>query len=441
MLPADLTTRLRRWALSLVLGYIALGLIWIHFSDRVVEAVVPLSAQPIVQTYKGAGYVVMTGLLLWILLSRLRHTLIQSEELRTRSRTRFIALFDSPIVGLLRWGEAGSILECNRALCDLLGREIDSSVSWPELSTEASAAKLRALNIVANENGSAGPISIELLRGNGQPIAVLAGLVRFPDEPWGGVAFVIDDRERQAAIENYERLNIELESRVETRTAELAYANEELRSFAYTISHDLRSPLRTIDGLASRIAADEPALAESSRQALDRMHVAIVRTTKIIDHVLDLATVSRAELHRDPIDVTLLVQSIAEELHARPGYERVSCVVEPGLTTVGDPRLLHLAFQNLLENAYKFSSTQDLPEVRVFKEAERIVFSDNGVGFDPLGKTQLFEPFRRLHGEEFPGSGVGLSTVDTIIRRHGGEISADSKPGQGARFSVYLPKV
>ena len=236
-------------------------------------------------------------------------------------------------------------------------------------------------------------------------------------------------------------LNQNLEQKVQSRTRELEESNRELESFCYSVSHDLRAPLRSVEGFAKILARDYPmrALDERGSDLIRRMSASAVRMGQLIDDLLRLSRISRSELETRTFDLSNLVQAVAEELETREPARHVEVKIEPDLVVKGDPRLLRIALDNLLGNAWKF--TRDAPSPRlefgslVGNGEVAYYVRDNGAGFDMAHASQLFVPFQRLHRpNEFAGTGIGLATVQRVIRRHGGRIWAESAPGQGASF-------
>jgi PAS domain S-box-containing protein len=239
-------------------------------------------------------------------------------------------------------------------------------------------------------------------------------------------------------------LSSDLERRVQERTAELASANKELESFTYSVSHDLRAPLRGIDGWSCALIDDYgDKLDEQARGYLDRVRAETRRMGQLIDDLLRMSRVTRAEMNRTRVDLSALANSITSRIReANPGRE-TEFTIEPGLTAEGDPRLLDVAITNLLDNAAKFSSKRVNAKVEFGVvdptkndgRKSRFFVRDNGAGFDMAYADQLFGAFQRLHStSEFPGTGIGLATVQRVIQRHGGTICAESKPGEGATF-------
>ncbi|MFC1907704.1 ATP-binding protein, partial [Chloroflexota bacterium] len=235
-----------------------------------------------------------------------------------------------------------------------------------------------------------------------------------------------------------------LEELVEERTSELTAVNKELEAFAYSVSHDLRAPLRSIDGFSQALMEDYPdKLDEQGRGYLQRVRSATQRMGVLIDDLLSLSRVTRSEIRRETVDLSNLAQSIAKELQETQPERQVDFVIEPGLTTSGDSQLLHQLMENLLGNAWKFTGQH--PKARMefgvtqVNGKETFFIRDDGAGFDMAYADKLFGVFQRLHKqEEFPGTGVGLATVQRITHRHGGQVWAEGKVDEGATFYFTL---
>ncbi|MGA9882591.1 MAG: ATP-binding protein [Candidatus Acidiferrales bacterium] len=236
----------------------------------------------------------------------------------------------------------------------------------------------------------------------------------------------------------------ELERRVEERTAQLTHANKELESFSYSVSHDLRAPLRSIDGFSQALLEDcEPQLDEAGRDYLRRIRGSAQRMGLLIDDLLNLARVSRAKIQKQKVDVTALAVSIVNDLRRTQLGREVEIRIEEGVEVWADPGLLRVVLENLLNNAWKFTSKRDHASIEFGYKRDNgkpsYFVSDNGAGFDPKYADRLFGAFQRLHAmNDFPGTGVGLATVQRIISRHGGEVWAESAVGQGASFYFTL---
>jgi signal transduction histidine kinase len=261
--------------------------------------------------------------------------------------------------------------------------------------------------------------------------------------------------EIQNQHEEIDRANALLEQRVADRTRELelrskqlelqgyelAAANRELESFSYSVSHDLRAPLRAIDGFSQALLTDyrDKLLDQRGAHYLERVRAGTQRMSRLIDDLLNLARVTRASLERKDADVSAIAEDVAAELARRNPERTVHCTIEPGLRASADPRLLTIVFENLLGNAWKFTGNVEHAEVEVgrVKDSEELTFfvRDNGAGFDMAYADKLFGAFQRLHRDsEFEGTGIGLATVKRIVARHGGIVRATATPRAGATF-------
>jgi PAS domain S-box-containing protein len=275
---------------------------------------------------------------------------------------------------------------------------------------------------------------------------------RWEVRPWrkdagevGGILIFSEDiTARKQAEEEIRRLNASLERRVLERTAELRAANQELDSFAHAVSHDLRAPLRALNGCALALAEDCGNQLPAEAQAwLDQIGLASHKMGELIDALLALSRSARGEAQRVAVDISALCGPILEELARNEPQRQVHVAVAAGLAAQGDPRMIEALLRNLLSNAWKYTAKAQAPEIRVYVEARAgrrwFCVADNGAGFDMGQAGQLFQPFQRLHPqEEFPGTGIGLATAQRIVRRHGGHIEARGEPGKGAVFCFNL---
>lgn len=228
------------------------------------------------------------------------------------------------------------------------------------------------------------------------------------------------------------------------KTIELQQANTELEAFSYSVSHDLRSPLTLMKGYGE-VLLDQygPKLDEQGRGLLRKISQATDRMNQMTEDLLNLSRAESLPLRLETVDLSALAASVAEDLSVSQPGRQVELLIEPGLTAQGDPNLLRLALENLLRNAWKYTGKKPAAKIEFGKTTENggdvFFIRDNGAGFDMSQADKLFGVFQRLHTtQEFPGTGVGLGTVARIIKRHGGRIWAQAKPGEGATFYFKL---
>ena len=365
------------------------------------------------------------------------------------SETSYRDLFNTVSEAIYILDHEGRFLDVNGGAVRMYGHPRERLIGrTPEYVSAPGKNDLARVQTMMEQAFAGEPQRFEFwgLRANGESFPKDVRLVR---GTWFGkevlIATADDITEQAMAKEEIRRLNADLEKKVSARTAELTSANRELESFAYSISHDLRAPLRGIDGFSHLLKEEyRDKIDPQGRDYLDRIRRAAQRMGSLIDDILDLSRVTRLELHRVSVDLSqLVVELLGEITRSKPG-NRAEISVEPACVAEGDPQLLRLMMQNLLENALKYSSRNATPRVEFGCESidgGKVYFvRDNGVGFDMKYADRLFAPFQRLHKpEEFEGNGIGLATVARIIQRHGGRVWAESIPHIQTTFRFTLP--
>ena len=368
---------------------------------------------------------------------------------KRRSEEKFARIFHaSPVTILISRLDNGCHVDVNRAFEQQFGWKRQEALGataldlglWPDrrahghwLAELRRSGKLRDYETQLRTRG-----------GETRQVVVAAEIVDF-DEVQLVITLIHDTTELRRALQEIKSLNAALENRVRQRTAELSEANKELESFAYSISHDLRAPLRGIDGF-SHLLADEygDRLDAQGREYLQRVRHAAQRMGTLIDDLLELSRVQRRELRREKVDLSQIAREVAEELRKSAPQRSARIDIAEGLQVVGDPQLLRVVLENLLGNAWKYTARQDFTLIGVGRDrredgSNSYFVRDNGVGFDMAYADKLFHPFQRLHkAEDFEGSGIGLASVARIVRRHRGRVWAVSAPGKGAIFHFTL---
>ena len=332
--------------------------------------------------------------------------------------------------GMLVIDREGVVVFANPAAERLLGRPAQAlkgtRFGFPHVPGQSSE-----IDVVAGPTPRTAEMRVVAIGWEGQPAAL---------------ASLRDVTDRKRADDEMRQLSAELELRVRERTAQLEAAIAELEAFSYSVSHDLRAPLRAIHGFA-RMLEDQlgDGLAPEALHSLERVKAGAKTMGTLIDELLKLSRLGRQPLVHTTVDLSALAQEIVAELRADPDPERdVDVSIQRCLRVTGDKQLLRIALVNLLGNAFKFTRHTTNPRVEISgrREGENLSVQvrDNGAGFDPEYADRLFRPFQRLHAEsEFAGTGIGLTTVERVIRRHGGSITASGALGRGASFSFTLP--
>ncbi|MCX7816233.1 MAG: PAS domain S-box protein [Syntrophales bacterium] len=291
-------------------------------------------------------------------------------------------------------------------------------------------------------------LELQLLDKEGKPRwfeVALRGMRNERKRVVGFLGVARDIEERKRVEEELRRLNAELEERVKKRTLELEAAVQDLEAFTYSVSHDLRAPLRSIDGFCAIIAEEYgDLLDEKVKGYFIRIRKAVSHMSRLIDDLLRLSRLGRGELIYEEVDLSRMAREIVDRLREKDRAKSVEVVIHEGMWTRGDRRLLVIALVNLIDNSWKFTVEKEEAYIEVgqtmTKDGNRAFFvKDNGVGFDMRYASKLFTPFQRLHSSErFPGTGIGLVMVKRIIERHGGKVWFESVPGEGATFYFTL---
>ena len=412
----------------------------------------------VLNTLLAAGVVVSLLLfwLVWILVgtqARAQRIALEMTASYRRSEQRFRHALHYSAIGQVLLDTRGAIVEANPAFAEMVGRTPQALLgqSLGDLFDGKTGDALRTsqMDIVVDDRNGVFRATRTLHRNAHELRHVHLTIAPVPGDPDRDIARLVqmeDVTERVRAEATVLTLNRTLEARVATRTRELSEANSELESFAYSVSHDLRAPLRAIEGF-SRILSERHAasLDPAAQDYLARVRKATARMAELIDALLKLSRISRSGLSVAQIDLSAMAHEVIAELaHAEP-ERQVDVQIAPGMCVPGDRALLRTLLENLIGNAWKF--TRDTAQARIEMGVEapsggnetRYFVRDNGAGFDPDYVDKLFRPFQRLHSHEtFPGHGIGLASVKRIVERHGGEASAEGRPGQGATFCFSL---
>jgi len=367
------------------------------------------------------------------------------------ANARYVAMINASQLVMYEWDPNTDAMIYSGQIERILGYTSDEMTGgmtrWMELIHPADVAAFRQAVAAVSRSAPTFSQTYRLFRKDGACRTVQEGGEFIFDH--GGqvtrmVGFVLDITESKMAEAEIRKLNATLEQRVAERTAQLKNSNRELQSFSYAVSHDLRAPLRGIDGWSLALLEDcAPQLDELGREYLGRVRTETQRMGRLIDDLLLLSRTSQSEMHAAEVDISKLAASIMSQLQARDPERRVALVLAPGLSAIGDAGLLSIALTNLFENAWKFTAKVDDARIefgqRQLDGVPTFFVQDNGAGFDMQYAEKLFAPFQRMHkASEFPGTGIGLATVQRIVARHSGRIWAQAVVGVGSTFFFTL---
>jgi PAS domain S-box-containing protein len=369
-----------------------------------------------------------------------------------KSEARFRATFDRAGIGIALVDLSGRILDCNPSLERMMGftREELMARTFAEITHPED----RQRNLEVHEEVVAGrrdhyALEKRYVRKDGSTIwgRLNVSLVRDAEgKPDYSIGMVEDVTERKRAEEELRRVNADLEQRVRERTAALDSANKELSAFSYSVSHDLRAPLRHVTGFVNLLEQHAGAsMDDKSRRYAGIIADSARRMGRLIDDLLEFSRTGRAELKKTVFELMPLIEEVRKECLRDASGRNVRWRLSALPEIAGDRSLLRLVFVNLISNALKFTRDRDPAEIEIgASPAENevvICVRDNGVGFDPVYSAKLFGIFQRLHAaEEFEGTGIGLANVKRIVERHGGRVWAQGEVGRGAAFFVSLPR-
>jgi PAS domain S-box-containing protein len=374
--------------------------------------------------------------------------LLDRERALRRAAEEIRDLYERAPCGYHSIGADGTLLWMNATELEWLGygpEEVSGRRKFIDMLTPQSQVTFAQHFPIFKAGGELRDVEFDMVRKDGSilPVSISASAVRDGDGALvASRSTVFDITRRRQVQEEVATLNWELQRRLVEQEA----LNRELEAFSYSVSHDLRSPLRTIDGFSQALLEDYgDRLDEQGHHLIARVRTAAQRMGSLIDDLLALARVTRADVHRTHVDVTAMATEIAGALSEQEPQRRVDWQIAPRIQVTGDPHLIHAALANLLGNAWKFTSRRDVSVITVQALAagdgeSGFAVHDNGAGFDMAHADKLFGAFQRLHGAaEFPGSGIGLATVQRIVHKHGGRLWADAVPDAGASFFLVLP--
>lgn len=375
---------------------------------------------------------------------------IEAQDRTLRDREALLrAILDSSLNAIVVTNASGVIIDWNARAEKMFGWAKDEALGRKLVDTTVplAAEQFSPFTEATSGTQAAWPVESLATRRDGTrfPVEIAVRSLQVGDE-LTFCSFIFDVTERKRAQDQLAQLNRELEQRVAERTAQLAAANKELEAFSYSVSHDLRAPLRHIEGFAELLREHASGkLDNTSEDFLRRIGSSAKRMSKLIEDLLVFSRHGRVELRHEPVALSDLVEEIRSRLMSTETSRSIRWTVHPLPAVWGDSALLHQVFYNLLDNAVKYTRRRERAEIEIGTHPggpgeSTIYVRDNGAGFDPRFQDRLFGVFQRLHtAEEFEGTGVGLANVRRIVQRHGGRTWAEGHLGVGATFFLTLP--
>lgn len=367
------------------------------------------------------------------------------------SSDRFKAIFDQAAVGVAQLNsKTGQFIQANKKYCEITGLDPEHlwEITYKDITHPDDVAENdEKVQLMIDGKIRSFTIEKRYIHPNGKLIwaSLTASAMWNPgEEPNYHIAVIEDITERKKAELEVRRLNENLEQMVDERTKQLIASNKELESFSYSVSHDLRTPLRALDGFSHAVLEDyNDVLDDQGKDYLKRIREASQKMAQLIDAMLILSRVSKAEINRTKVNISSISQDIMNDLHQQEPERKVNLKIAPDLIVSADPILIRSVLQNLLNNSWKFTSKHTSSNIEIgktIKEGKEVYFvKDDGAGFDMKYASKMFGAFQRFHlSSDFEGTGIGLATVARIISKHGGQIYTEAAPEQGATFYFTL---
>jgi len=432
---------------SITLLYLVAGGFWIMFSDN---WAVGLASDPTslskIQTYKGWFYILVTGGVLYFLISKHQKYVSESSQALRESQQQFEHIFFfNPYPMIIVDPVSERIVTMNKSFNPYLpaSKNLDDIV----LSDFFPAATIKAIRNKMEQTTDKTYIGVYQTRDTFVDTALIevSGFVVKIREGPRWLLIMHDVTEETRSRERIVELTQSLERKVQERTVELRKINAELEAFSYSVSHDLRAPLRAIDGFSLAVVEEYgPTLDQNALHYLNRVRTASQKMAELIDDMTRLSRIARTNVSLEPLDLTTIINQIVSELRTvyLTGNHVVS--VAPGLHAHSDRGLMSILLSNLIGNAFKYAAKESSPTIHIGITDEsgmpEFFVQDNGIGFDEQYADKIFKSFQRLHeAVDYPGNGIGLATVQRVIAKLGGSIRAKSKPGQGSTFYFRVP--